>query len=323
MISWLSKNFLEKLSLIYSPEEYHIILEWFSQEKRTTTFRINPLKTSVKELESTLLKHKIQFEKIPFLQYWYKLIQQTEKDLWHLDIFKHGHIYLQWITSQLVGEIISKDILTPTIKILDITAAPWGKTSHVSSLLSNQWEIIANELNTIRFEKLKFTLERQWCTNVKAIKWDARELKNMFPEEYFDIILADVPCSAEWRIQLSNPNTYSFLEKSWVHKKNYQLQKEILRETLPLLKTNGYMVYSTCTLDPQENEWILHFLISHYKNLKIENIDFLRNINLPTKSWIQHYKKQIFHPNVHDGIRILPSKETEWFFISKIRKIWI
>lgn len=325
MLKNLPQTTQEKLKKIYSPEEWEKIVQGFSQEKRPTTLRVNTFKSSNEEIESVLEEKNIRFEKIPYLSNGYKLLDAKEKDLWNLDIFTSGKIYLQWITSQLTWEIIAKEIKNTDIKVLDLTAAPWGKTSHISALLENNGEIFANELQMVRREKLKFTIERQWCTNVQIIAGDAKELKNKFEKEYFDIIIADLPCSAEWRINFHNEKSYKFLETSGINKKNYTLQKEILAANIELLKTGGILIYSTCTLDPLENEWIVHFLISNFKNLEVQEIDEYfsqKSIQALSKKWLKSYENYIFNKEVQKAFRILPSIDTEWFFIAKLKKIW-
>jgi len=321
----LPKNFLEKLQKIYSPKELEIIKSGFSISKRLTTFRVNTIKSSNKEIENYLKEKNIKFEKISYLSNWYKLINWKEKDLCDLDFFNEWKIYMQWITSQFIWEVVKKDIKNKDLKILDLAAAPWWKTSHISAILENNWEIIANELNAIRFEKLNFTIKRQGCQNVKCIKWDAKNLKNIFEENYFDIIIADIPCSAEWRVNLNNKKSYGFLQKEWINKKNYKIQKEILKNTIWLLKNWWVLIYSTCTLDAIENEAIVHFLLSNYKDLKIESLDeFFENkdINKYKKSWIKSFENLIFNNEVTKSVRILPSIDTEWFFIAKFKKFY-
>ena len=322
----LPQNFIKKLEKIFSKEELEKIFNWYSIEKRPVTLRVNTIKANNNEIENELSKNNILFEKIPYLTNWYKLANSKESDLWKLDIFTEWKIYLQWVTSQFLWEIIKSDLNNENIKVLDLTAAPWWKTSHISALSNSNWEIIANEINSIRLEKLKFNLNRQWCTNVKIIKWDARNLKNIYSENYFDIIIADLPCSAEWRINLNNEKTYKYLENHQINQKNYKLQKDILENSIWLLKQNWTLIYSTCTIDPRENEWVIHFLISNYKNLILEDISNFfqdKNIFSNIKTWIKSFDKYIYNSSVSKAIRILPSKETEWFFIAKIKKIWV
>lgn len=327
----LPTKFLEKLQSIYSPEELKSIEAGFSLEKRPTTFRVNTLKASNEEIERTLSENNIAFEKIAYLNNGYKLINAKEKELWNLSIFTEGKIYLQGITSQMIGEVIKNDVIpllpaSPLLrgtkgdfKVLDLTAAPGGKTSHIWAILENNGSIIANELGTIRREKLKFTIERQWCSNVEIVGYDARNLKDHYSEQSFDMIIADVPCSAEWRVNLNQEKSYGFLSTPWLNKRNYKLQKEILEHTVWLLKENGILIYSTCTLDPRENEGIAHFLLSNCKDLEMLEIpnDFPHK-----KSWLKAWKEYIYHSQITKTLRIIPSVETEGFYIALFRKKW-
>ena len=199
---------------------------------------------------------------------------------------------------------------------MDVTAAPWSKTSQIASILWNSWEIVANDNNQIRIDKLKFTLTRQWVTCAKIIRSDARKLQEKFKKNYFDKILADLPCSAEWRINLNNEKTFWFWKES-IFEKNSNLQKEILTSIISLLKPNWVLVYSTCTLAPEENEWIVDYLLANFPELEIEEISLdYENI----RPWITNFGKIKFDKNVVKSIRCLPSEETEWFFVAKFRK---
>lgn len=326
MLQKLPKQFLEKIKTIFSKEELQIITKWYSLEKRPVTFRVNTLKSSNEEIENILREKNILFKKIPYLSNGYKLLEWKEKVLWDVKIFSEGKIYLQWITSQFIWEVIQNELKNTDVKVLDVTAAPGGKTSHISAILENNWEIVANELNAIRLEKLNFTIKRQGCMNVTVVKWDAKNLKNLYEVWYFDIIIADLPCSAEWRVNLNNEKTYGFLEKTWVNESNYKIQKDILKETIELLKVWWTLIYSTCTLDPRENEWIVHFLLSNYKNIQIQTIENIfedENIKKYVKPGVKSFEKYIYSNEVVKSVRILPSEETEWFFIAQLKKIEI
>ena len=337
----LTESFLAKLKEIHTPKELKIIEAWFSTEKRDVTFRVNTLKTTNEEVEKYLKEKGLKIEKITYLENGYKLLGWKEKDLWDLDISSEGKIYIQWITSQLIWELVQTSVqlwqkqksspqsspkgeeVATGFKVLDLTAAPGSKTSHLSAILNNEWEIVANEMNTIRSEKLNFTIKRQWCKNVEVVKGDARELKSTFLENYFDLIIADLPCSAEWRINLTNEKSYAFLEKSGLNKRNYKMQQDILKNTIALLKVGWSLIYSTCTLDPQENEWIVHYLLSIFKDLEIEDISKTfkhKDIKKYTKTWIKSYGKYIYRKDVEKSVRIFPSVDTEWFFIAKFTK---
>jgi len=311
----LNKNFWLRLNKIYSSIDIDIIKKWFSTKKRKVSFRINTLKSNEEDVLSLLKEKWLKYSKIDFLQNAYILEDWIERDLWDLDIFKEWKIYLQSIASQIPASFLD---IRPNDIVLDVTAAPWSKTSQIASLLNNTWEITANDNNAIRIDKLKFTLVRQWVTNTKVIKHDATKLSEIYHEKSFDKILADLPCSAEWRINLNNEKTYSFWNEANI-KRNYIVQKEILKNIVKLLKVDWILVYSTCTLAPEENEAIVHFLLSNFKELVIEPITLdYKNI----RKWITWFWDTIYNKKVDNSMRCLPSEDTEGFFVAKFRKVW-
>lgn len=310
----LNKQFWERLKNIYSKVDIDIVKNWFSTKKRKVSFRINRLKSDWKDVLEILSKIWLKYSKVDFLEDAYILDNWTEKDLWDLSFFKDGKIYLQSIASQIPANYL--DLKSNDI-VLDVTAAPWSKTSQIASILGNTWEIVANDNNAIRIDKLKFTLERQWVKNTKVIKHDATKLSEIYKENSFDKILADLPCSAEWRINLNNEKTYSFWNEANI-KRNYIIQKEILKNIVNLLKVGWILVYSTCTIAPEENEAIVHFLLSNFKCLEIVpiNLDY-KNI----RKWISKFWETVYNKKVDNSLRCLPSEDTEWFFVVKFRKI--
>lgn len=310
----LNKNFWQRLTYINTSIDIDIIKKWFTVNKRKVSFRINKLKTNWEDVLKILDKKWLIYSKVNFLNDAYILENWTEKDLWDLDIFKGWKIYLQSIASQIPVSFLD---LKSGDKVLDVTAAPWSKTSQIASILNNTWEIIANDNNAIRIDKLKFTLGRQWIKNTKVIKHDATKLSELYNENTFDKILADLPCSAEWRINLNNEKTYSFWSEANI-KRNYKVQKEILKNIVKLLKVDWILVYSTCTIAPEENEWIVHFILSNFKELTIEPITLDYKY---ARVWITNFWDTIYNKKVDNSLRCLPSEETEGFFVAKFRKI--
>ncbi len=316
MLKKLPKELTDRLKEIYTKEELEIIDSGFNCEQRKTSFRINTLKTTTKEILEIMKENNLEVEKVNFLKNWYILLNWKESDLWNLDIFKQGKIYLQSISSQMPIDFLDLEDFN---KVLDITAAPGGKTSQACALLKNTWEVVANDNNQIRIDKLNFTLNRQWCKNAKVIKTDARLIweKNEEYKEYFDHIIADLPCSAEWKINLNKEKSYWFWNP-WVVKRNFKLQKEILNAIIPLLKTWWTLMYSTCTLAPEENEAVVHMILSLYPELQIQDI----NIDYKySKEGLKWFWKHVYRKDVRKGVRILPNEETEGFFIAKFKKV--
>lgn len=317
----LPKNIKNLISNIYSLKEQEIILSWFKKTNSPISFRVNTILATNTEIEDFLTKNNYNYKKVGFLQNWYLVFDANSNKFFKTDLVSDWKIYLQWIASQIIWEIFSKIIVWDDIKILDIARAPWWKTSHIWAILKNNWQIIAIEPNTIRFEKLKYTLKKQQITNTNCLKIKRQQLKDKFKKEYFDVIIADLPCSASGRINLQKEKSYFYFNKDNIDKKNYNLQKDILKNNIFLLKKWWYLIYSTCTLSPLENEWILHFLLSNYKELKMVDLwDFLKN-QFFYKEPLSSYQNNFYNKEIKKRIRILPSNITEWFFIWVLKKV--
>lgn len=313
MFNELSDILSKRLGDIYPKSELEIIEGGFSCEKRKTIFRVNTLKSSNEEIEEYFSGLEFNISKLDYLDNWYLLDNWNESDLWWLDVYSNGEIYIQWITSQLP---VDKLNISEWMKVLDLAAAPGSKTSQLSAKLWNTWEIVACELSVIRAEKLKHNLAKQWCSNVKVIVWDSRFSLEKYPDNYFDIILFDAPCSGEWIILYHREKSYKWWDEKYI-KKNYKLQKKILENNLRLLKPGWQLVYSTCTLAPEENEWIVHYLLCNFPELEIQDL----GLNLHnTKRWIKQFWKFIYKNEVEKSLRILPSINKEWFYIAKFRR---
>lgn len=310
----LPKALLNNLENIYSKEDLMIVLDGFSTQKRKTSFRVNTLKSNNDEIEKILNEEWIKFEKVDFLENAYFLTEAKEKDLWVLDIFKTWKIYLQSISSQIPVEIMD---IQEWDKILDITASPWWKTTQAAAKLNNTWKIVAVDNNAIRIDKLNFTINRQWAKNVEVIKTDARKLiENTDYIEFFDKIIADLPCSAEGKINLNIEKSYAYWYE-WLNKKNYNIQKDIIRSIIPLLKKWWELVYSTCTISPLENEDIVHMILSNYPEMSLEEINLDYEY---MRDWVLSFWKKVYKKEMLKTKRVLASPESEWFFVARFRK---
>lgn len=311
---------LQRLQKIYSKEEINSLWQTFSLKKRPVSFRVNFIKSSIQSVEKSLINHDIIFTKLDFPEGSYILDEKhKESDLWGLDIYKNGEIYLQWLSSQIPPHLFSSKKAT---KILDACAAPWWKTSILSEKYPDA-EIYAFEPSKIRYEKMKHNLNKLWCKNVIPINDSVWNIANhISKEEYFDFILIDAPCSSEWWLSIHNTK---FMENwSLNHiKKNYKRQKMICDSTIPYLKEWGELIYSTCTIAPEENEWICHFILCKYSNFVVKNIDIDNNLFIKTLYTLKNFEKFTFKNEISKyAKRIMPSKHSEWFFIIKFVK-WL
>lgn len=242
--------------------------------------------------------------------------------------FYDGKIYLQSIASMLPVFALEPE---SGETILDVCAAPGSKTTQMAMIMENIGCIYAIEQNQIRYDKLLHNCHLQWATLIEGVKMDARHflsdtggsivVVDDTADIEFDRILLDAPCSAEGRISLDNEKTYGFWSLDNIIKKA-ELQKELLEVAFARLIVGGTLVYSTCTLAPEENEWVVSDFLVLHDDAVIEPID----IGLSTRSWwtpgITSFGRNTeYSDELLNAVRILPSDETEWFFMVKIRKI--
>jgi len=312
-INILPNNWWERFQEYFNKKELIKVEKAFLIERRKPVFRINTLKTSTDKVLEEFKNNNIELTKIPYLIDSYTIKNTFEKQIRELDCYNAWEIYMQNISSQIPALILNPQKWEV---VLDVCSAPGSKTTQMAVLMENSWEILALEQNQIRLEKLKFNLKKQGVTNTSAKKQDSTKLEWVLIENSFDKILIDAPCTAEWRINLNNEKSYWFLTRKNTLAKA-KLQKDLLKSVIPLLKSWGELVYSTCSLAPEENESIVNYILSQYKNLEIQDID----LDIPYKTTVlKKWWKQIFDSRVEKALKILPSKETEWFFIVKFKK---
>ncbi len=277
-------------------------------EERYTTLRVNNLKSDRENVIKSLKELKIEFEEVNYLKDAFIIKNKSEKDLQNLKIYKDGKIYLQSLSSMIPAIVLDPK---PGENILDLTAAPGSKTTQLASIMKNNGYILANEIDKIRCDRLRYNVNLQGAKIVEISNKDGRII-GIKMQEKFDRVLLDVPCSGEGRFLVNEPNTYTnWSEKQVLNLSN--LQKELFESGYNALKKGGTMVYSTCTLNKIENENVIDWAIKKY-NLQILDID------LKLKEIIKISSKGL-DKNVEKAIKILPSKRFEGFFVCLIRKI--
>lgn len=292
----------------------------FSLEKRPVSFRVNTIKWTVVEVEEELQKNNILYSKTNLFENSYILDSiHSEKDLWNLEIYKDGKIYLQGISSQFPIHFFDTQN-SKNLKILDACAAPGWKTSQLAEKYPDA-DIWAFEPSKIRYDKMCHNLKKLWCENIKTIHDSIENIsQHIDTEEYFDLILIDAPCSWEWALNIYNEKFLEAWDITHIHK-NYKRQKRICKATLPYLKSGGEFIYSTCTLAPEENEAVIHFLLCNNFKLELKNIDLKDNTYITLSHTLKTFEKYYFKKEISEYcLRIIPDKHTEGFFIAKLRK---
>ncbi len=270
-------------------------------KKRNVTIRINTLKTTKEEIQNKLDIDGIEYGTVTFYKDALIIKNSDEKRLQELDIYKHGKIYLQSLSSMLPPIILNPK---ENMDILDMCAAPGGKTTQLAVLSNNKAHITACEINHIRMERLKYNIEKQGATCVYTMKQDARFIDDYFS---FDSILLDAPCSGSGILNIEDKNLEKAFTKNLI-KKSTSSQEALLSKAIKLLKPGKELVYSTCSILSCENEEIIEKVLKK-EMAEIIPIHFEQTQNLP-----------LLPTKIGGTLCICPNELYEGFFVAKIKK---
>lgn len=268
---------------------------------RRTSLRVNTLKSDRETVAKVLAEAGIAFEKVTFSADAFLLEEDREKDIWALPIYEKGEVYLQSLSSMLPPLALAPQTGTD---ILDMAAAPGGKTTQIAALTANRANITACEINQIRAEKMRYNLEKQGCGRVNVMVRDAAKMEDFFR---FDQILLDAPCSGSGTILLDRPQTYKAFSEKLV-KNSARIQQSLLKKALTILKPGQTMVYSTCSILKAENEDVINSALRGAK-AHVEAIDLPGLEELP-----------LLPCAIPGALLVRPDAKYEGFFLCKIRK---
>lgn len=308
----LNPVFLRRLEQQFDIHTVDAILNGFSAEK-IPVIRVNTLKNDTLTVMRYFKEINVLFERIPFLPDSLVVRNKDEKFFEKMEIYGGGGIYFQGISSQLPALFLGPQA---DEKVLDVAAAPGSKTTQMAIMMKNRGEIFANELNQIRFERLKYNLDKQGVKIATSNLGDGTILGEKFPCS-FDKVLLDAPCSAEGRICINDPRSYRFWSEKNI-RQNVKIQKKLIISGIKALKAGGVLVYSTCTLAPEENEGVADYALKTFgQDLKLEKINFDFKYRLPILTSFNGYS---FDSTVKYAIKAMPSQISEGFFVAKFKK---
>ena len=268
--------------------------------RRPVTLRINPLRVNREEALAQLRQAGAALREVP----WYAdalVVENLREDaLQALPLYEAGGIYLQNLSAMLPPLLLQA---RPGETILDMAAAPGGKTTQIAALTGNQALITACEKN-VRAQRLQFNLQRQGATRVNVMQEDARHLDDLFS---FDRILLDAPCSGSGTVLLAEGEPQRRMTPDWL-KKTADTQRVLLQKALRLLKPGHEMVYATCSILRMENEDVVRRALSRGEAEL-----------LPVASALAEQLPQL--PTTLPGaLCVCPDEVHEGFFVARLRK---
>jgi len=295
-------------------ERYSKLTDFKTFKKYSLSFldrciRVNTIKISVDELVKRLKKEWL-LKQVPWCKegFWIEYKgKEKRRDVGNLIEHSLGYIYVQEAVS-MIPPIVLKP--KPGEIVLDMCASPGSKSTQLAAIMKNKGILVANDFLGDRLKPLGLNLRRCGVANAIITLMKGQEIKLKF-----DKVLVDAPCSGTGTIrkslktiQMWNPYMIGRLSG---------IQKQLIENAFNILKPRGIIVYSTCSLEPEEDEAVVSYLLDKYKNAKIQ--DF--KLNIKRSEPVTEFEGQIYNENVKKCLRIWPQdNNSEGFFVAKIKK---
>lgn len=293
-------------------ERYSKLTDWEEFKKYSLAYlrkciRVNTLKISVSDARKRLEDQGWELEPIPWCKegFW---IYGERRDLGNLPEHVLGQIYVQESASMIPPIVLDPQ---PGERVLDMCAAPGSKSTQIAQYMKNEGVLVANESMWKRLAALGINIRRCGIKNAVITNMEGR----FFDKEQFDKILVDAPCSGTGTIRKSL-KTISMWSPHLV-RKLAGIQRQLIKTAYEGLVPGGTMVYSTCTLEPDEDEAIVQYLLDNYPDAVVEKFD----LDIKHGPALLEWEGKKFDPSIVNCLRLYPQdNDTEGFFVSKIRK---
>lgn len=296
MPEWILKLWLTS----YDVETVEHLLQAFQMEK-PLTIRCNRHKQTPEELAEKLTKEGVCVQPHPYLPYAFRISGYDY--LADLDSFQNGDFYVQDISSMLVGEIA--DPKEGSV-VIDVCAAPGGKSLHLAEKLNGTGHVQARDLTPYKVALIEENISRSGLSNMDAVVWDAL-VPDETAKETADIVLADLPCSGLGVLGRKTDLKYKASPENT--QKLAALQREILQVVQDYVKPGGTLVYSTCTINPAENQENVQWFLKQFPAFSM--VDIRGRLPIELQEEVQERGCLQLLPGVH---------ESDGFFISAFRK---
>jgi len=285
---------------------------YLSAKPEPPSIRVNTLKSDYNSLKQKLQNWGVQWQPHPVNPNGL-IIKNDFLPLSHSLSFFRGEFNYQGIASQIPVLALEPQ---PGETILDMAASPGSKSTQIATLMKNTGQLVLNEVSTRRLQILITNTLRNGLINDVVLRLSGQRIGTLFPE-FFDRILVDAPCSALGTL----PAHFDEISGWWSIKTMTSLanlQYYLLVSAIKATKVNGVIVYSTCSISPEENEIIIDKILKEYP-VKVEKIPFIAGEQF--QNGLANYGDTQFNPDLKKAIRTYPQKsQMEGFFIVRLRK---
>ena len=262
----MPRFFIDSIVGAYGAEAAEQIVHGIcAAQSRPVTFRVNTINTTRESVVEALEEAGIAWQDVSWYEDAFMISSNDERALWQLDLIAKGHIYLQSLSSMMPPLVLAAQAKED---VLDMCAAPGGKTTQLAALAPKA-HITACEMSVPRAEKLHHNLLKQGAVNVQVMRCDARELDEFFS---FDRVLLDAPWTGSGTLIAGNERTFKGFTPELLQK-CARSQRALLDRALGAVKPGGTVLYSTCSILPQENEDAVTEALAKHPDCEIIALD--------------------------------------------------
>lgn len=247
----LPDGLYDKLAAQYGHEDLARIIEGY-RTVRPVTLRANTLKTDHASIAAQLQEAHIEWQPAPspLGSEAFVICQAREDAIRALPAYEAGELYLQSLSAMLPAHALKP---RAGENVLDMAAAPGGKTCHMAALSQGAALITACEKNHVRAERLRYNLAKQGASRVNVMECDARKLDSFFS---FDKVLLDAPCSGSGTVRYADGSFKTGFSLELLSR-SVKTQQALLRKALDIVKPGGFVLYATCSILAEENEELI------------------------------------------------------------------
>ncbi len=308
----LPEGFVSRLHQIVPPERLAGVLASFAAPQ-AVAFRVNPLRGSRADVLAALAADGLAPRPVAWYADAFTLPAAQRAALLASAPYAAGQVYPQNLSSMVPPLALAPQ---PGERILDLAAAPGSKTLQMAAAMGNTGEIVAMEIVRDRYHRLGANLRAGGAANVFTLHQDGTRAGHYRPD-HFDRVLLDAPCSTEGRFRADDPETYRY----WSPRKIREMQRKqrrLLQSGLEALRPGGVLVYSTCSLAPEENEVVLADALDRWAGrVVLEPLPAeVPGMVPPLAAW----EGRPFDAALAPARRILPDGVHEAFFVARLAK---